>query len=128
MKNIRCKICSSETITVTALSALYYKCINCGYVFKNISSKPGKKETKERYLPHENTSDNSGYVEMFNNFLEKAVFPFSGPPGQVLDFGCGYGPVLSEILSQSGYTTDIYDKYFFRKKPWPEDMPKFNII
>jgi cyclopropane fatty-acyl-phospholipid synthase-like methyltransferase len=36
--------------------------------------------------------------------------------------------VLSEILSRSGYTTDIYDKYFFRKKPCPEDMPKYNII
>ncbi len=33
--------------------------------------------------------------------------------GAVLDFGCGYEPVLQTLLTRRGYTASVYDKFFF---------------
>lgn len=65
---------------------------------------------------------------MFNDFLKAAVFPFTPVSGRALDFGCGHGPVLAEVLTEAGYGADLYDKYFFPRRPWADNSVKYDII
>ena len=67
---------------------------------------------KERYEQHKNSAENQGYVEMFEAFLKVAVDPFMGRSGRILDFGCGPGPVLAELLKKRGHGVDTYDLFF----------------
>jgi len=67
---------------------------------------------KQRYLLHENTEENSGYVRMFEHFIQTGVEPFVPSGGKLLDFGSGPRPVLAELLGEKGYSVDIYDVFF----------------
>lgn len=68
-------------------------------------------QEKARYLLHENTLSNKGYVEMLEAFISEAVLPFKAA-GKVLDFGCGPEPVLAELLGRKGFSAHTYDLYF----------------
>jgi SAM-dependent methyltransferase len=68
-------------------------------------------QEKARYLLHENSLDNKGYVEMLEGFIAQAVLPYK-TSGKALDFGCGPRPVLAELLRRRGFIVDTYDLYF----------------
>ena len=70
------------------------------------------REEREVYLQHENTPENDGYVQMFRDFIDGAILPFSGRIETALDFGCGPGPVLASLLREQGIRTETYDPYF----------------
>jgi len=81
---------------------------------------------KDRYLQHENTLENTAYVEMFEKFIASGVESFVPPGGKILDFGCGPDPVLAELLGRRGFDVDVVDLFFrpegaFRKE-------KYNLI
>ena len=67
---------------------------------------------KKRYLEHNNQIDNMAY----RSFLGKLALPLqaklsSGDTG--LDFGCGHGPALADILEKDGFNVSLYDPFFF---------------
>jgi 2-polyprenyl-3-methyl-5-hydroxy-6-metoxy-1,4-benzoquinol methylase len=35
---------------------------------------------------------------------------------RILDYGCGPGPILAELLKEDGFEVDVYDPYFFESK------------
>ena len=75
-------------------------------------------------MEHDNTLDNEGYVKMFQekiNTINKIC------PGinTVLDYGCGYEPVLKTLLERKGYKVDGYDLIFF---PNEELEKKYDLI
>lgn len=90
----------------------YWRCPRCGLIFVPPDFFLDREEEVERYLQHENSLDNSGYVKMF---LEKIhiVRAVCANVHTVLDFGCGYEPVLQTLLSREGYAADGYDLNFF---------------
>lgn len=65
---------------------------------------------------HRNTLSNEGYVGMF---LEKIamVHQYCNGVKSVLDYGCGPGPVLAELLKREGFSCDVYDPFFFPDFP-----------
>lgn len=66
---------------------------------------------RARYAAHQNTLDNAGYVARFEALLD----PFARHTRdvrRVLDYGCGPGPVLVELLRRRGYDAEGYDPYF----------------
>lgn len=67
---------------------------------------------RNRYLQHENSRENRGYVEMLESFIQKGIGPFAAPGARILDFGCGPEPVLAELLRERGYQVDTYDLFF----------------
>ncbi len=69
-------------------------------------------EETGRYLEHENNIENEGYVAMFENAID-CVKNSCSNVRSVLDYGCGYEPVLKTLLEKHGYETDIYDENFF---------------
>jgi 2-polyprenyl-3-methyl-5-hydroxy-6-metoxy-1,4-benzoquinol methylase len=73
-------------------------------------------EQKLRYDQHENSIDNPGYKEFFEQLLKPLrTFIKSGQSG--LDWGAGPGPVLSQLLTAEGLQMQIYDPVYQPVKP-----------
>jgi SAM-dependent methyltransferase len=115
-----CKICSSITERIENIkkSIIYYKCKKCDFIFIDEESIYSPEKEELRYLKHNNTLSNPGYVEMFENFIEKYIVCYNNKIKSILDFGCGSVPVLAKLLKDRGFIVDIYDKYFFPEKEY----------
>lgn len=116
---MHCPLClSNSTVEYTcdSLNRALYKCNNCEGVFVNKDAIENPLKEKERYLTHNNSIENKGYVD----FLVRAVtpaLPFLDPSMKGLDYGSGPKPVLTEILKRKGYACDYYDLYFQPELP-----------
>lgn len=120
---MKCRVCGSETRSEydNQTKVDYYFC-DCGFIFKD-RIMDGEVEF-EHYSKHNNTMENEGYVNMFEKFLSKVDEYLVGP--NMLDFGCGPGPVLAELLKRRGYKVKTYDKYFNHDADY--DMFLYNTI
>ena len=112
---LQCKICKSESlehIVIEKRNENYYACEVCEFIFKDENEIITIEDEKEVYSHHENNFESEGYVKMFEDFLEKAVFPFVNTTGDALDYGCGPGPVLAKILENNDWNVKTYDPIF----------------
>ncbi len=105
---------------------IYRFCPNCELISLDPRNLISLREEKERYLEHDNTLENEGYVKMFNDFISRAVNPFVGSPGQVLDYGCGPEPVLGELLLRMGFQVEVFDPFFYPQKKLEKES--FDLI
>lgn len=69
-------------------------------------------EERAHYLKHENSLDNAGYVQMFQGKIAVVGNVCQGVR-TILDYGCGYAPVLKTLLMTEGYSVRGYDPLFF---------------
>lgn len=118
LKNNNCKICSEKTVEIydSQFQIIYNYCKNCDFISMNEKYIVSNEKEKSLYNFHNNSMDNKGYVNMLREFIEKFIKPYVDGNVKALDFGCGPGPVLSELLNENGIKTDIYDPFFFPKK------------
>lgn len=123
-----CKICSSLTKTIhdDQYNHNYYHCPNCEFIFLDEDKIIPAEQEKKEYSFHQNSFDNEGYVQMFRDFIFKAISPHKSKTKTALDFGSGPGPVLAELLRQEGFQTDIYDKHFSPEKVYLDK--KYDLI
>ncbi|MBN2063152.1 MAG: class I SAM-dependent methyltransferase [Sedimentisphaerales bacterium] len=90
----------------------FYFCGNCYLIFADPEDYLPLTEQKNVYDQHENHIADDGYVA----FLERLLGPMSqylqkGMSG--LDFGCGPGPVISQLLERKGILCDNYDPIYY---------------
>ncbi len=113
-----CKICDNKELTTLELEEKYYHCHNCDLIFIDHAEIIDPDEEKDRYAQHDNNHQNIGYVKMFKRFIEKVLTPHINLEKieTALDFGCGPGPVLADLLKERCQSVDIYDPYFFPEK------------
>lgn len=100
----------------------FFRCEECDLIFKDQALRLAPSDEKARYLTHENDVKTPGYVEFLTPVVEqvKEILPVGevsasnsgGGPIHGLDFGCGPGPVLAELLEQNGFQMKTYDPYF----------------
>ncbi|MFH1577171.1 MAG: class I SAM-dependent methyltransferase, partial [Candidatus Margulisiibacteriota bacterium] len=111
---ISCKICSKNARAIhdSQYDHNYYYCDNCDFIFLDESKIIPTDQEKKKYALHQNSFANEGYVNMFREFINKAIKPHGPQISTALDFGSGPGPVLAELLREQGFKTDIYDKHF----------------
>jgi len=108
-----CPLCRSRAgFLVSGEKRRYCRCSRCGLIFVPSEYFISKDEEKEHYLKHENSLDNEGYVRMFQEKIEVIKKACPGVRS-VLDYGCGYAPVLKTLLTQEGYSVRGYDPFFF---------------
>ncbi len=89
----------------------FLHCTGCDLVFVPHAQHLDHAGEKARYETHENTMNNAGYVAMFERFL--TILATCAPDVRtVLDYGCGPGPVLVELLRRRGYRAEGFDPYF----------------
>ncbi len=112
---LRCPLCLSQSdinaIDIPPAEDRYFHCSRCDMIFAAADSIPGPREEKKRYLTHDNTHESEGYVRMLTRFMERAVLPFAAG-NKILEFGCGPGPVLADLLRERGFHLALYDPYF----------------
>jgi hypothetical protein len=122
---MKCPLCNyHSTFLLKADVREYWSCEKCCLIFVPSKFFISKKEEIKRYLEHNNTLDNEGYVMMFQEKINtiKKICPRINT---VLDYGCGYEPVLKGLLKQEGYKADGYDLNFF---PSEELEKKYDLI
>jgi hypothetical protein len=111
-----CPLCSStvrpQSYIIGNSSALFWICTSCSLIFRPIEDRPTSNNEKNRYLSHQNSVDDAGYVR----FLLRP-FEFAGLnieiQGPILDYGCGFAPVFASLMNQREYECHRYDPFFF---------------
>jgi len=73
---------------------------------------PSHQTQLQKYQQHENDPLDARYREFLNRLAAPLLAEL--PANQVgLDFGCGPGPALADMLSQAGHSMRLYDPFFF---------------
>lgn len=117
-----CKICSSPTreLRDEKKSISYFRCVACDFIALDEACIIDPQSERKHYEKHNNSFACDGYVRMFETFIEEAICPYESRIETALDFGCGRGPVLAELLRQRGMEVDLYDLYFYPDKLYRE--------
>ena len=90
----------------------YRWCLSCDLVSVHPDDIVSQASEAARYLEHDNGFHQSGYVEMLTRLLDRTVVPRIPLGGSLLDYGCGYAPVLVELARRRGYDAAGWDPYF----------------
>jgi len=93
-----------------------YLCENCKLVFEKRINRPERNEEKERYLEHNNSIHDKGYVTHLNQAIKPAL-NYLKTDYRGLDYGCGPVPTLNRLLEKEGYNCEFYDPIFFPEHP-----------
>ena len=102
----------------------YLRCLRCHLVYVEDNYILSREEEKAVYDFHENNINDPGY----RKFLSRLTDPLDlllRPSSHGLDFGCGPGPALADILQKKGYTVDLYDLFYFPDKSNLKDKYDF---
>lgn len=99
----------------------YYRCSRCDLIFVPAPWHLDGEKEKTRYDEHNNDPQDKGYRDFLGRIipvLEEELFPITQPGKALrgLDFGCGPGPVLAEMLSDRGHFMETYDPYYWDRK------------
>ncbi len=116
---MHCPVCRSQTerFDDAQMQCTTYRCPQCRLMFKDAACCPDETTELKKYLEHDNSLENEGYVQMFESFIDWTLTSLDRPPRSVLDYGSGPEPVLAELLRRRGFSVQIYDKYFAPTPP-----------
>jgi 2-polyprenyl-3-methyl-5-hydroxy-6-metoxy-1,4-benzoquinol methylase len=122
-----CPLCAttlSGDILESADRRRHHLCNHCHLIATLPTYYTAPEMELQRYLTHNNSIDNPGYVAFLNRILHP-VLPYLSDGMDILDYGCGPVPVLSELLALKGYNCENYDLYFA-----PDGIKKnsYNVI
>ena len=124
---IDCIVClSSKTLSFKTKNdeRKYWHCKTCYSKFLDPSHYIEHGDEKERYLEHKNIINDAGY----RKFLSKVTNPLQKllkKDSLGLDYGCGHGPALADILEINGFKVDLYDPFFYPNKSIFNNKYKF---
>jgi hypothetical protein len=115
---MKCPLCLSDELTPFHTkyekkrgAVSYTKCNQCYLVFLDPIYRLEPTDEKSKYDCHENSPNNSGYVE----FLQKIITPLLKrlqPKSEGLDFGSGPGPTLAKLFEKDGHGVKNYDPFY----------------
>lgn len=89
----------------------YWRCDTCEATFLDPAHFLCAEQERAEYEQHQNRPDDAGYV----GFLKRVADPLLArlaPARSGLDYGCGPGPVLAQMLRETGHTVALYDPFF----------------
>lgn len=119
---MECPLCSAAVDDFAADAAREYKlCPRCRLISVPPRYFLSREAEAARYREHQNSLDNPGYVNMFMDKIQ-LIREHCPQVKTVLDFGCGYEPVLATLLKREGYEAGYYDSMFFPGAPARDDF------
>jgi SAM-dependent methyltransferase len=96
----------------------YWRCEACEVTFLEPDQRPGAESELAEYQQHNNDPGDKGYrqflMRVAEPLLEKLPLAQKG-----LDYGCGPGPALAELLRDAGHSVALYDPFFY---PNPQSL------
>jgi SAM-dependent methyltransferase len=107
---MQCTLCNN--ILTDKKDGSYYICGTCGAYVKDIKFYLSAEDEKKRYMEHNNDVNDPGY-QKFTSPITNAVLKRFMPNHLGLDYGCGTGPVISEMLRANDYKITLYDPFFY---------------
>ena len=112
-----CIVCKSNLIKdfSTSDGKQYWHCSTCNAKFLDKKHYINKEIEKERYLEHENVIEDKGYRDFLSRLSEPLKKKLS-PKAKGLDFGCGHGPALADMLTGEGFDIDL--NKLLKKNGW----------
>ncbi|MBZ9613122.1 class I SAM-dependent methyltransferase [Rheinheimera maricola] len=114
MSNNTCPLCSHLCCNLYHRDKRrsYHQCSRCQLVFADRNSVLSAKDELAQYQLHNNDLNDDGYRQFLLRLATPllAALPASGLQG--LDFGCGPGPLLAQMLSDAGQHMAVWDPYF----------------
>lgn len=102
----------------------YYHCNVCDLVFVPKQFHLSPEAERREYDLHENSPDDQGY----RKFLSRLFIPMRErlKPGMTgLDFGCGPGPALAAMFTETGFDMKVYDPFYAPDKAALKDEYDF---
>ena len=126
MSKIRCPLCLDRNARFLYRSddrhgiREFYECLVCDLAFAPPEFHLPSDAEMARYLMHNNDPNDEGY----RNFLSRlwnVLRPILAVGETGLDYGCGPGPALVQMMREEGFAALKYDLYFF---PNPEPLTK----
>ncbi|MBF0245398.1 MAG: class I SAM-dependent methyltransferase [Planctomycetes bacterium] len=102
----------------------YLLCGECRLISVDPRHHLCREDEKSRYEKHHNRPDDAGYVDFLSRLL-RPMRPLLNGAMRGLDYGCGPGPVLSELMRREGFSCEDYDPLF---KNRPLDPPYDYIL
>jgi SAM-dependent methyltransferase len=116
---ISCKLCGNpdiQNIQPPNDKRKYYLCDRCYLIFTDQGHHLSRQSEIDRYLNHENSLEDQGYIDFLNRLLTPSL-KFIEKEMKCLDYGCGHTPVLSELLAKEGISCYNYDPLFGIEHP-----------
>jgi len=112
-----CIVCKSELVSsfITKDIKTYWQCSHCSVKFLDQAFFIDEDTEKGRYLEHHNEIGDPAYLKFLSKLSEPLMAKLK-PDDRGLDFGCGHGPALAEMLKAKGYDIDLYDPFFYPNK------------
>lgn len=89
-----------------------FLCNHCKLIFLDPLHFLSFEKERDRYLLHQNNSDDQGYINFLNRLIEP-LKPLLNKKDLGIDYGCGPSPTLSLLLKQSGILCENFDPFFF---------------
>ena len=114
MSQTVCPLCDCTDIAEYHQDARrpYLQCHRCALVFVPAESHLTAEQEKAVYDQHENVVDDPGYRRFLSRLADPLAERLSGS-NHGLDFGCGPGPALAEVMREKGHTMTVWDPYYF---------------
>ena len=111
---MKCIVCNNNSIEVFKIidKKKYWKCNFCLAKFLDKAHYLNSLDEKSRYLEHNNEIKDVSY----RSFLSKLSNPLKEKlsiDDKGLEFGCGHGPALADMLKLDGFDIELYDPFFF---------------
>ena len=111
--SVSCPLCSDTRVNQFFKDQRrnYMHCKGCGLVFVPKVFHLNKADEKREYDLHQNCVQDEGYRKFLGRVSEPLLLRLpNGSRG--LDFGCGPGPALSQMIESAGHSMDLYDPYY----------------
>lgn len=106
---MNCSLC--EEVLTKQVDAEYFHCSACQAYVKNFSFWLDPLAEKERYDLHKNDVFDPRYRD-FVSPISNAIKSDYSAKHIGLDYGCGPGPVIAQVLHEAGYKVKLYDPFF----------------
>lgn len=118
---MNCPLClSSETALFYkdskyhASERIFFKCNDCFLIYTHEKNRLERSEEKKRYDLHENDPKDPGYLKFLSQ-LTDSIKPALHRQFKGLDYGCGPGPAISNLLGEVGCSVKNYDPFYFNE-------------
>jgi SAM-dependent methyltransferase len=89
----------------------YKRCQNCLLVYVDCTQHLSPSQEKAIYDLHQNAIDDPGYIEFLSR-LAKPLLERLPNNSEGLDYGCGPGPALANLLKAQGHRISVYDPFY----------------